>query len=66
MASDVENFKDESLAPKQILSQDTRRTNFRKPIYGNIRRITGVSGSVSARDSHDQLNDIPAFTSCKS
>ncbi|KEH17318.1 S54 family peptidase [Medicago truncatula] len=62
VASYVENSKDESLAPKQILSQDTQRTNFRKPnTYVNIRRIQGVSGSISAIDSHDQLNDTSSL-----
>jgi len=62
VASYVENSKDESLAPKQIISQDIQRTNFRKPnTYVNIRRIKGVSGSISAIDSHDQLNDTSSL-----
>jgi hypothetical protein len=62
VASYVENSKDESLAPKQIISQDTQRTNFRKPnTYVNIRRIQGVSGSISAIDSNDQLNDTSSL-----
>ena len=62
VASYVENSKDESLALKQSLSQDTQRTNFRKPnTYVNIRRIQGVSGSISAIDSHDQLNDTSSL-----
>ncbi|XP_058751264.1 RHOMBOID-like protein 9, chloroplastic [Vicia villosa] len=62
VASYVENLKDESLAPKQVLSQDTQRTtNFRKPnTYMNIRRIKGVSGSVSAIDSQ-QINDTSSL-----
>lgn len=61
VASIVENLKDESLAPKQVLSQDTQNTNFRKPnTYVNIRRIKGVSGSVSAIDSQ-QINDTSSL-----
>ncbi|CAK8533243.1 unnamed protein product [Lathyrus sativus] len=60
-ASYVENLKDEILAPKQNLSQDTQRTNFRKPnTYVNLRRTKGVSGSVSAIDSQ-QLNDTSSL-----
>ncbi|KAK2366217.1 RHOMBOID protein 9, chloroplastic [Trifolium repens] len=61
VASYVENHMDESLAPKKTLSQDTQRTNFRKPsTYVNIRRIKGSSGSISAIDSQ-QLNDTSSL-----
>lgn len=52
MPSYVENLSEENLAPKQSLSMDTKRTNFRKRnTYVDIRRIKGVQGSVSAIDS---------------
>ncbi|KAK2420271.1 RHOMBOID protein 9, chloroplastic [Trifolium repens] len=61
VASYVENHMDESLAPKKTLSQDTQRTNFRKPrTYVNIRRIKSSSGSISAIDSQ-QLNDTSSL-----
>ncbi|CAI8594136.1 unnamed protein product [Vicia faba] len=62
VASYVEkHLKDEILAPKQILRQDTQRTNFRKPnTYVSIRRTKDVSGSVSAIDSQ-QLNDTSSL-----
>jgi hypothetical protein len=61
VASYVENHMDESLAPKKTLSQDTQRTNFRKPSsYVNIRRIKSSSGSISAIDSQ-QLNDTSSL-----
>ncbi|XP_045818184.1 RHOMBOID-like protein 9, chloroplastic [Trifolium pratense] len=61
VASYIENHMDESLAPKHSLSQDTQRTNFRKPsTYVNIRRLKGSSGSISAIDSQQQ-NDTSSL-----
>ncbi|RDX75270.1 RHOMBOID-like protein 9, chloroplastic [Mucuna pruriens] len=57
----VENPSEENLAPKQSLSKDIERSNFRKPnAYVDIRRLEGVRAPRSAVDSqqHDETSSL--------
>ncbi|KAL2335289.1 hypothetical protein Fmac_016502 [Flemingia macrophylla] len=57
----VENLSEENLAPKQSLSKNIERSNFRKRnAYVDIRRVKGVQGPRSAIDSqqHDETSTL--------